>query len=98
MDLEPYTLEVSGTYKSITDLQWQDIPSFAVLTGTNGAGKSQLLDLLGHKLAGALPRNFQDPEWNAVKVEVKQAQFPREDVAYIASERQMENAVAFELS
>jgi ABC-type Mn2+/Zn2+ transport system ATPase subunit len=35
-----------GRHLSITDFEWINIPKFVVLTGINGAGKSQLLDLL----------------------------------------------------
>lgn len=36
----------SGQYKSITEIDWADIPPFAVVTGANGSGKTQLLELI----------------------------------------------------
>lgn len=33
-------------YKSINKFEWHDIPKFTVLTGKNGSGKSQLLELI----------------------------------------------------
>jgi energy-coupling factor transporter ATP-binding protein EcfA2 len=36
----------NGSYKSIKNLLWKDIPDFAVITGKNGTGKSQLLELM----------------------------------------------------
>lgn len=36
---------VDGKYKSISALIWQNIPSLAVITGANGSGKTQLLEL-----------------------------------------------------
>ena len=45
----------TGNYKSIGQLDWADIPGFAVLTGRNGSGKSQLLELLALAFSGALP-------------------------------------------
>lgn len=36
----------SGKYKSITSFTWSNIPNFVVITGPNGTGKSQLIDLL----------------------------------------------------
>lgn len=40
-----------GSYRSINeDVEWNDIPPFALLTGENGAGKSQLLQVLAEKL------------------------------------------------
>jgi energy-coupling factor transporter ATP-binding protein EcfA2 len=38
----------SGQYKSIKSLQWKEIPEFVVVTGKNGSGKTQLLELLNH--------------------------------------------------
>lgn len=43
----------AAKYKSIGDIDWQDIPGLAILTGRNGAGKSQLLSLIATKLTGA---------------------------------------------
>nr|WP_295238752.1 ATP-binding protein [uncultured Brevundimonas sp.] len=45
----------TGPYKSIGNLVWHDIPGFAVLTGRNGSGKTQLLELLAYSLSEALP-------------------------------------------
>jgi ABC-type ATPase involved in cell division len=39
-------IKFNGKYKSLTDFQWHDIPSFVIITGPNGTGKSQLLDLI----------------------------------------------------
>lgn len=33
-------------YKSIMPFEWDNIPNFVVITGTNGSGKSQLLELI----------------------------------------------------
>lgn len=35
-----------GRYKSLTTFSWTDIPDFVVISGPNGTGKSQLLDLI----------------------------------------------------
>lgn len=35
-----------GTYKSISTFQWNDIPKFVVISGANGTGKTQLLELI----------------------------------------------------
>jgi ABC-type lipoprotein export system ATPase subunit len=35
-----------GKYKSINQISWSNIPAFSVITGKNGTGKSQLLDLI----------------------------------------------------
>jgi len=39
-----------GSYKSIKSLKWEDIPDFVVVTGKNGSGKTQLLELIHHQL------------------------------------------------
>ncbi|MFH6957723.1 AAA family ATPase [Flavobacterium aquidurense] len=39
-------IKFEGKYKSITTFEWKEIPSFVVITGPNGTGKSQLLDLI----------------------------------------------------
>lgn len=39
-------IRIRGQYLSIGDWEWNDIPRFAVITGLNGAGKSQLLEIL----------------------------------------------------
>lgn len=39
-------IKFEGKYKSITNFNWTDIPDFVVITGPNGTGKSQLLDLI----------------------------------------------------
>ncbi|WP_103071833.1 ATP-binding protein [Aquimarina sediminis] len=38
----------SGKYKSIGQLEWKDIPDFSVITGVNGSGKTQLLELVDY--------------------------------------------------
>ena len=41
---------VSGSYKSITQFDWLDIPPFAVVTGPNGYGKTQMLELIAREV------------------------------------------------
>lgn len=44
--LDPLTIEIGGAgskaFKSIDELIWANIPPFAILTGLNGSGKTQL--------------------------------------------------------
>jgi len=42
-------------YKSIKTLQWRDVPGFSILTGRNGSGKTQLLEILAYYLTGTRP-------------------------------------------
>jgi predicted ATPase len=37
---------IEGRYKSISTLDWRGIPKFALITGANGSGKTQLLELI----------------------------------------------------
>ena len=40
-----WKIKIQQTYKSIPNgLEWNDIPNFAIITGKNGSGKSQLLE------------------------------------------------------
>jgi ABC-type lipoprotein export system ATPase subunit len=48
-------------YKSIELLIWEDIPPFAVITGLNGSGKTQLLEVLAFK-----PTDTQYPQLGAL--------------------------------
>jgi energy-coupling factor transporter ATP-binding protein EcfA2 len=49
------TPEGAGRYKSISTITWENIPGFAVLTGRNGSGKTQLLEVLAYHFSGAIP-------------------------------------------
>ena len=45
-------IEIIKNYKMLRQgLKWEEIPSFAVITGINGSGKSQLLELIANKIA-----------------------------------------------
>ena len=39
-------IELKQRHKSITDLNTEELPDFAILIGRNGAGKTQLLEAL----------------------------------------------------
>lgn len=48
--MKKVTLKINDTYKSIpSGFIWTDIPQFAIITGVNGVGKSQLLEILNRK-------------------------------------------------
>jgi len=48
-----------GQYGSVKDITWEGVPPFAVLTGRNGVGKTQLLEVLAATY-DALPENPQN--------------------------------------
>lgn len=72
----------SSAFKSIKNLVWEDIPDFAVLTGKNGAGKSQLLLYLAHALNDAFD-DHQFPDLRHLRLEVTGDVFEPGDTAYV---------------
>lgn len=56
--VDPINIKFSGQHGSIGELTWAAVPQFAVLTGKNGAGKSQLLEVIARTYNVAItPRN-----------------------------------------
>jgi ABC-type dipeptide/oligopeptide/nickel transport system ATPase component len=83
--LSALRIEIGGNgslpYKSLDHLVWDNIPSFAVLTGLNGSGKTQLLELVAYKLG-----QIEHPEGidlSKVRLEVTGDQFELGSVVYI---------------
>lgn len=87
--VEPLSLEVKSTgeqrYKSITNLIWKDIPGLTLLTGRNGSGKTQLLEVLAYYLSGALPPGTKLGAPFPVQVGLSGAIPRAEEVAYVPS-------------
>lgn len=49
-DMNKISLKLLSQYKSLQEgFEWNDIPSFAVITGVNGVGKTQLLEVIKGK-------------------------------------------------
>lgn len=44
-------IKIKVKYKSLNPFEWNDIPKFAILTGPNGVGKSQILNLVKDRLS-----------------------------------------------
>ena len=45
--MDNISLKVTSRYKSLQEgFEWNNIPPFAVITGVNGVGKTQLLDVI----------------------------------------------------
>lgn len=42
-------------YKSVKKLTWDNIPDFSIVTGRNGSGKTQLLEILAYHFTGTRP-------------------------------------------
>ena len=81
--LLPISLEItprgSKGFKSIRNVVWQEIPEFAILTGRNGSGKSQLLLYLAHALNQAT--NPQYPDLNELQIRIDGVKFEPGDLS-----------------
>lgn len=80
----------SAAYKSIDHVEWRNIPKLAVITGVNGSGKSQLLELLAHKLANVSA--FNSAQVGHVKLKIHGADLSPADVAYSPARSEVSNA------
>ena len=64
--MEHISIKLPKRYKSLQDgFEWNDIPSFAVITGVNGVGKTQLLEVIKGRASkannrGTLPNIFRE--------------------------------------
>lgn len=83
----------SAPYKSIDLVEWQDIPPFAVLTGPNGTGKTQLLQVLAYKFANIPLRQY--PTLGALPFENSGELIGPHEIAYLPN---AENAFRSEAS
>lgn len=81
---------VSGEYKSIKSLKWVDIPNFVVVTGKNGSGKTQLLELINYHLGtdqnqkNSIARNPTDP-FHGVVIKTNNCDISDNEVIYLPS-------------
>ena len=56
--MKTINLKVTDTYKSIpSGVTWNNIPPFSIITGVNGAGKTQLLEILKGTDNNGMPLN-----------------------------------------
>jgi len=85
----------SGKYKSISSLKWADIPDFVVITGKNGSGKTQLLELINWHFGATqdkrhnAQRNAADP-FHSVKT-VSDLTITNKEIVFIPSIWQLGN-------
>ena len=80
----PCHLEITSTgpgYKSISNLTWRDIPEFSIITGRNGSGKTQLLEVLLYHLTGTRPQ----PAVFNVNVKIEGTQYDADEVGHVPS-------------
>lgn len=76
-------IKFEGKYKSIGPFEWNDIPSFVVITGLNGTGKSQLLRLIHANIVGS--------QQIGEGLLISDAVFAPEEVSYIEGEWRLQN-------
>ena len=73
----------SASYKSIDTLHWDNVPMFVVLSGENGSGKSQLLELLARHITQTVDPATRRPPGMAV--DISGQPLNPSDVAYLPS-------------
>ncbi|KQY45316.1 hypothetical protein ASD46_09355 [Rhizobium sp. Root491] len=73
-----------ASYKSISNVVWNNIPDFAILTGRNGSGKTQILELLAYHFSGAYHRPGRD-EPLPVIVNTAGVTYEAHEIAYVPS-------------
>lgn len=73
-------IKFDGKYKSITSFEWNDIPNFAIITGPNGVGKSQLLELIYNTINPITPRTLAIT--SSPKAQITGAIFQANEVTY----------------
>ncbi|MES2985306.1 MAG: AAA family ATPase [Pseudomonadota bacterium] len=80
----PFSIEVTSAgngYKSIKSLSWNDIPPFAIVTGRNGSGKTQLLEILSYHLTTTVPSGGSLD----VRVKIEGVSFDIDEVGFVPS-------------
>ncbi len=92
--LGPLRVEISGTgkFKSIEPLVWDNIPPFAILTGVNGSGKTQLLEFLAYRLTSTSHPQLGD--MGPLQVTTGPDTFGPESVALVPSSWDMQQVPA----
>ena len=77
-------------YKSIDNLVWKNVPPFAVVTGLNGSGKTQLLEILAYKLTGTTPHGVN---LSGLTLSISDDSIGADSVAYLPSRWEVTPAV-----
>ncbi len=80
----------TGKYKSITNFNWDNIPNFVVITGPNGTGKSQLLELIYNTIINRI--NTQE------RVQLFDIQIDQDEVTFLKGEWSLQNTGETDLS
>jgi len=83
-------IKFEGKYKSITSFHWTNIPNFVVITGPNGTGKSQLLDLIHNTIL--------DKRGTTERVSILGNSIKPNEVTFLKGEWQLQNTAHVNLS
>ncbi len=83
-------IKFTGKYKSLNNFEWLDIPRFAVITGPNGTGKSQLLDLIYNTLI--------NKRGTTERVVIEGETIQRNEVTFLKGEWHLQNSGNISLS
>lgn len=76
-------IKFEGKYKSITSFNWTEIPKFVVITGPNGTGKSQLLDLIYNTIT--------NNQVTSERVSIIDADIKPNEITFLKGEWQLQN-------
>lgn len=83
---------MQGHYKSILNLNWENIPELVVITGKNGSGKTQLLELINWHFATDVQKRINiDHPFYGVKTLVSNFEASNKDVVYVPNMWQIGN-------
>lgn len=83
-------INFTGKYKSVTSFTWADVPSLAIITGPNGTGKSQLLDLIHNTLI--------NKHGTTERVTITGETIKPNEVTFLKGEWQLQNTAHVDLS
>ncbi|MBD3630317.1 ATP-binding protein [Cyclobacterium sp.] len=83
-------IKFTGTYKSITDFEWTDVPMFSVITGPNGTGKTQLLELLYNTVI--------NKRGTTERVQIENETLREDEITFLKGEWQLNNTGDINLS
>ena len=76
-------INFTGKYKSITSFNWINVPDFVVITGPNGTGKSQLLDLIYNSVT--------NKQGTTQKITITGKEIKPDEVTFLKGEWQLQN-------
>jgi len=93
--LSPISIKIGGdglrSFKSIDNVTWSDIGGFSVLTGPNGSGKTQLLEIIAYRLGnGAHP---EVGDISGVQLQIEGDTYGEDEVAYVPSHWQFTGTI-----